>query len=295
MTGDGAGAGTGTGRDGAGAGRDGAGRGDGTALPASVEAAWGLRERPSKGPKPGIGVDRIVSAAVDVAAAEGLGAVSMGRVAKELGVSTMSLYRYVAAKSDLYLLMQEVAVGPPPPPPPPGAEWRGAITAWAVAQRERLRGNPWVLQIPISGPPATPHSVAWWERGLVALESTGLDDGDRLSVIMLINGFVRHEAMVAVDLGLAVANSGGDPEAFMRRYVATLERLADPERHPSVTRLLRSGMFLEDDDPDYDFKFGLGRILDGVEELMRQRGVTAADQRPKGEREQGEREKEGRA
>ncbi|MEU9605111.1 TetR/AcrR family transcriptional regulator [Streptomyces sp. NPDC048057] len=261
--------------DGEGAGRGGGGRDDGTALPASVEAAWGLRERPSKGPKPGIGVDRIVAAAVDLAAAEGLGAVSMGRVAKELGVSTMSLYRYVAAKSDLYLLMQEVAVGPAPPPPPPGTDWREAVTAWAAAQRDRFRGNPWVLQIPISGPPATPHSVAWWESGLVALEGTGLDDGDRLSVIMLINGFVRHESMVAVDLGVAIANGGGDPEAFMRRYVATLELLADPERHPSVTRLLRSGMFLEGDDPDYDFRFGLGRILDGVEELRRERGVVS--------------------
>jgi hypothetical protein len=88
----GAGSKSGTGR----AGRAG-GTGGETGLPASIEAAWGLRERPAKGPKPGLSLDRIVEAAVGVAATEGLAAVSMGRVAKELSVSTMSLYRYVAA------------------------------------------------------------------------------------------------------------------------------------------------------------------------------------------------------
>ncbi|WP_239655680.1 TetR/AcrR family transcriptional regulator, partial [Streptomyces sp. M10] len=82
---------------------------DETGLPASVEAAWGLRGRPTKGPRPGIGVERIVDAAVRLAATEGLQAVSMGRVAKELGASTMSLYRYVAAKDELFILMQEAA------------------------------------------------------------------------------------------------------------------------------------------------------------------------------------------
>lgn len=98
---------------------------DETGLPASVEAAWGLRGRPTKGPRPGIGVERIVDAAVKLAATEGLQAVSMGRVAKELGASTMSLYRYVAAKDELFILMQEAATGLPPedapPPRPAGA------------------------------------------------------------------------------------------------------------------------------------------------------------------------------
>ena len=66
-------------------------------LPASIAAAWGLRERPHKGPKPGLSLNRIIDAAVRLAASEGLAAVSMSRVASELGASTMSLYRYVSA------------------------------------------------------------------------------------------------------------------------------------------------------------------------------------------------------
>lgn len=244
----------------------------GTGLPASIEAAWGLRERPAKGPKPGIGVSRIVAAAITVAATEGLGAVSMGRVAKELGVSTMSLYRYVAAKDELYVLMQEEAIGEPPAPPGPGADWREALTAWAWAQREMFQRNLWVLRIPISGPPATPNSVAWWERGMVALDGTGLDDGARISVILLVNGFVRSEATLMADLDSTVTASGSTADEVMAGYARTLQRLADPGRYPSVARMLESGIVAQADGPDTDFTFGLNCLLDGVEALVRKRG-----------------------
>ncbi|MFD9213981.1 MULTISPECIES: TetR/AcrR family transcriptional regulator C-terminal domain-containing protein [unclassified Streptomyces] len=240
-----------------------------TGLPASIEAAWGLRERPAKGPKPGLSLDRIVGAAVAIAAEEGLPAVSMGRVAKALGVSTMSLYRYVAAKDELYVLMQEAALGPPPPAPR-DADWREALTAWARAQREVLLSHLWALRIPVSGPPATPNMVAWWEQGLVALETTGLDDGAKISVILLVSGFVRSEATMMADLDTAV-RAGGTPEEFMARHQNTLARLADPERYPSVARLLGSGVMTQPDEPGYEFAFGLERILDGVAVLIEAR------------------------
>ncbi|MFF3289403.1 TetR/AcrR family transcriptional regulator [Streptomyces sp. NPDC003023] len=243
----------------------------GTGLPAAIEAAWGLRERPGKGPKPGIGIERIVAAAVSVASAEGIAAVSMGRVAKELGVSTMSLYRYVAAKDELYILMQEAAIGLPPAPPPPGTAWREALAAWAWAQREVVHRNLWVLRIPVSSPPATPNSVAWWDRGLAALEDTGLGEGEKISVVMLLGGFVRNEALLMADLGAAIAASGQTPEVVMRQYAATLERFVDPERYPALARLLGSKVLYEPDEADYEFVFGLERLLDGVEVLVERR------------------------
>ncbi|MFF3753896.1 TetR/AcrR family transcriptional regulator C-terminal domain-containing protein [Streptomyces sp. NPDC002018] len=249
--------------------------GGGTGLPASIEAAWGLRERPSKGPKPGLSLSRIVDAAVGVAAAEGLGAVSMGRVAKELGVSTMSLYRYVAAKDELYILMQEVAIGAPPPAPPPGTGWREALAQWARGQREMFHRNLWGLRIPISGPPATPNMVAWWERGLTALDGTGLDDGTKLSVILLVSGFVRTEATLMADLDAAVEASGASAEEVMAGYARTLRRLADPDRYPAVAGLLAGGVMDEVDAPDAEFTFGLERLLDGVEVLVAGRSGDA--------------------
>lgn len=251
-----------------------------SALPASLEAAWGLRQRPGKGPKPGIGIDRIVEAALAVGAADGLAAVSMGRVAKELGVSTMSLYRYVAAKDELYVLMQDAAMGPPPVPPPPGTGWREALDAWARAQRAVFHRNLWMLRIPISGPPATPNSVAWWDRGLEALADTALGEGEKISVVLLVGGFVRNEALLMADLNAAVTAGGKSPEETMRGYTRTLERLTDPVRHPALGRLLESGVMNEPDDGDWEFEFGLETLLDGVGMLVGRRGRGAGPADP---------------
>ncbi|MFJ8754118.1 TetR/AcrR family transcriptional regulator [Streptomyces sp. NPDC102441] len=243
----------------------------GTGLPASIEAAWGLRERPAKGPKPGLTLDRIVGAAVEVAASEGISAVSMGRVAKELGASTMSLYRYVSAKEELYVLMQEAAMGIPEPLPAleDGAGWREALAQWAWAQRRMFHRNLWSLRIPISGPPASPHSIAWWEQGLQALEGSGLDEGAKISVILLVSGFVRNEALLMSDLAAAVEAKGVSAREVMAQWERTLRRLVDPVRHPALSRLLTIEGMSEPDEADYEFVFGLERVLDGVEVLIR--------------------------
>ncbi|MFE3664462.1 TetR/AcrR family transcriptional regulator C-terminal domain-containing protein [Streptomyces sp. NPDC059164] len=245
--------------------------GDGD-LPPSLEAAWGLRDRPAKGPRPGLSLERIVAAAVDVASADGLAAVSMGRVAQEIGASTMSLYRYVAAKDELYVLMQEAAFGPPEPLSAleSGAGWREALAEWASAQRDRFHAHLWLLRIPVGGPPATPNSLAWWEQGLQALEGSGLGEGDKISVVLLVSGFVRSEAGLMADLAAAVAARGVSPEEVTASYERTLKRLVDPARHPGISRLLESGVMSEPGDPDYEFTFGLERLLDGVEALIRQ-------------------------
>lgn len=249
--------------------------GGGSFLPPAIEAAWGVRERPAKGPRPSLTLDRIVGAAVSLASAEGLDAVSMGRVAKELGVSTMSLYRYVSAKSELYVLMQEAATGAPPELPPPGTDWREALAAWAWAMREVYHRHLWLLRVPVAGPPATPNMVAWWERALVALEGTGLDDGAVLSVTLLVSGYVKNEAVLTADLAAVVAASDDPPEEVMARYARTLRRLADPEEYPAVTRVLHSGVLDVADEPEDEFRFGLDRILDGVAVLVAGGGTAS--------------------
>ena len=84
-------------------------------LPASVELLWGLRDRSRRGgPKPTLSLDRIVSAAIELADAGGLAAVSMSRLADKLGFTTMSLYRYIASKEELLLLMVDASIGPLP-------------------------------------------------------------------------------------------------------------------------------------------------------------------------------------
>lgn len=240
-----------------------------TGLPASLEMAWGLRERPAKGPRPTLTLARIVDAAVALAAAEGVGAVSMGRVAKELGVSTMSLYRYVTAKEELYILMADAGVGRPPAPSGgAGQGWRELLTEWAYAQRAVLLANTWILRIPITGAPVSPNQLAWMERGLAALAGTGLEEGEKLSTIILIGGLIRNEATMAADMIEAMMKSGVSPDVAMAQYLRTLRLMTAPNTHPSVTRLLDSSAFTGSGEPDFQFRFGLGRVLDGLADLI---------------------------
>ncbi|MEV6758705.1 TetR/AcrR family transcriptional regulator [Streptomyces sp. NPDC051214] len=239
----------------------------------SLETAWGLRERPSKGPKPGLSLERIVDAGIAVAAAEGIGAVSMGRVAKALGVSTMSLYRYVSARDELYVLMQDAATGAPPEMPAGITGWRARLEWWARAQREVFRRNLWLVRVPVTSPPASPHALEWMEQGLAALDGSGLDEGRKISVLMLVGGFVRNEVALMADLDAAMRAGGQGPDEAMRRYVRTVDALTStaPERFPALRRTLAAGIFDAADTEDTEFEFGLGRVLDGVAVLVEDR------------------------
>jgi AcrR family transcriptional regulator len=247
---------------------------EGIGLPASIEAAWGLRERPGKGPKPGLTLDRIVDAAVRVAATDGLEAVSMSRVATDLGVSTMSLYRYVAAKDELLSLMMDAAFGTPPDEAAPGEGWRDALSVWAWAHLDVLRRHPWVLRIQMTSLPITPHQLEWLERGLGSLQGTGLAEGEKLSVVMLLIGYVRSWAGMATMVTVSSTSS-------MRDYGRLLAKLTDSERFPALSAVIADGVLDEQDDQsdqDDEFVFGLQRVLDGIDALVRARSHGAPAQ-----------------
>jgi AcrR family transcriptional regulator len=240
------------------------------ALPADVQAAWGLRAHPGKGPKPGLSLERIVAAAVRIAARDGLDAVSMSRVAAELGASTMSLYRYVNAKDELVKLMIDAAWGPPPAAAP-GEGWRAALSGWAWAMRGVLRRHPWAARVPISGLPIMPNEVAWFEQALAGLRDSGLTEAEKASVIMLVSGYVRTLAVTEADIATAVATAGAAPDEWMAAYPRMLTKLADPGQFPALTTFIAAGVFDRADDPDDEFTFGLERILDGIEVLVSSR------------------------
>lgn len=242
----------------------------GTGVPANIAAAWGLRERPGKGPKPGLTLDGIVAAGIRVAAADGIGAVSMSRVAAEAGASTMALYRYVRAKDELLELMMDAAIGDPPEFDRT-AGWRAGLTAWAMSCRDLYVAQPWTLRVPVSGPPATPHQLAWLDAGLAAMAGTGLPEEHKLSTILLLSGYVRSEATVAVDMLAAVQAVDSSLDEAISAYGKLLKLLVDPARFPALGRVIEAGVFDQADDPYDEFAFGLDRILDGVGLLIAQR------------------------
>lgn len=235
-----------------------------TALPPGVAVAWGLRERPRKGPKPALSLDKIITAAIKLADAEGLAAVSMGKVAAELGTAPMSLYRYVSSKDELIALMRDAAYGQPTPPADEG--WRARLSHWAWEMRGTMYAHPWALRIPIQGLPVLPNEVAWFESGLAAMADTGLREVQKASVAMLIAGYVRNEATTVAEI-MAAMSVVGDSQEWMLNYARVLRQLADEKSYPAITKLIDAGVFDAADPPDDEFIFGLNRILDGIAAL----------------------------
>jgi AcrR family transcriptional regulator len=233
-------------------------------LPPSLQVLWGRQQHPRRGPRPTLSIDAVVRAAIDIADADGLGAVSMSRVAERLGFTPMSLYRYVKNKDELLLLMTDAANEAPPSRPTPD-DWRRGIEEWARAIFAAFRRHPWLLQVPISGPPAGPSQLGWMEAGLQNLTGVELHEGHKLQIIQLLHGYVRGEAQLSIEL------SRPDPKAdTAAQYGAILRAVIGPETHPALTRMVDSGLLDGPTgyDEDVDFEFGLSTILDGIALLI---------------------------
>ena len=235
-------------------------------LPAGIERAWGRRPMPRKGPKPGLDLEVIVLAAADLAQGEGLGAVSMSRVAAALGASTMSLYGYLDTKDELLALMVDHACGQPPEHDT-GAGWRDSLARWASTLFDGYRRHPWAAQIPPGGVPPTPTQIAWLEAGLQCLAATKLTEQQRISTVLLLSVFVRAEAALGLDLDV-VREEVADSTEPAGTYGELLRQLIDPERYPAVWAATATGAFDDHAGIDGEFIFGLDRILDGIEQLI---------------------------
>jgi AcrR family transcriptional regulator len=254
---------------------------DPAALPDDVALLWGLREPPRRGPKALLTVDEIVRAAVAVADAEGLAAVSMARVAAELGKSTMALYRHVRSKDELLTLMGDAAVAPPPDPS--GMDWRTGLSTWAMSILAALNDHGWYAQLPLNAPPLGPNNLAWFEAGLRALDGTPLLGVEKVGVVQNLITFVHGQLRLGRDLQRGYDQ---DPEAFGARYGTLLATLIDPARFPALSRVVAEGTFSnvyeQEQDLDEDFRFGLDLFLDGVEAYIRRRAAGTASPPPTG-------------
>ncbi|MGH3678248.1 MAG: TetR/AcrR family transcriptional regulator [Mycobacterium sp.] len=220
-------------------------------LPRALEMLWG--DAPPARRSRGLSRDGIVAAAIELADADGLGALSMARLAERLGCGTMSLYRHVASKDELVVFMLSTAPGPPPSPP--DGNWRQGLSEWAVGLWQIYHRHPWILQAAAAGPPADPGQLAWLNAGLAALGGTGLSERDKLAAVMVILHYVRGAA--------ALDNEAG----YIERpdYPGLLRRLIDPERFPALSAALDDGVFdMAGDDHLADFHAGLRQLLDGI-------------------------------
>jgi AcrR family transcriptional regulator len=243
-------------------------------LPPGLDLLWGRRERRRHGPKPGLSVDAIVEAAVGLADAEGLEAVSMARVANDLGFTTMSLYRYVSSKDELLQLMWNASAQGAEKLVLAGDDWRQRLRAWAMVQRGVLDRRPWITQMPMAAPPLAPNSLTFVERGLGTLDDTGISEADKLRVIGLISSYTLSEARMAYDAARAAAKAQSATDTApvpQWSFEGLLRELVDEHSYPRLHRIAWSdeiGNAPSGYDEQEEYAFGLERILDGVQVLI---------------------------
>ncbi len=236
-------------------------------LPRGVALAWGVAVNPQRGPKREMSIEGIVDAAIEIADKGGLAAVSMSSVATSLGFTPMSLYRYITAKDDLLLLMQERGIGVPPESALEAEDWRGGLRLWAEGQLGIFLQHPWLLDIPIEGTPLTPNNLAWLDAALEVLRAQPISYDQKVAIVLTVIAQVRWEGGVQRGFTAAAEAAGASPDELDSRANDALGQLVQPTQFPQVYAALQAGAFapVPDGNP---FSFGLERVLDGIEAFL---------------------------
>nr|WP_194737187.1 TetR/AcrR family transcriptional regulator C-terminal domain-containing protein [Actinomadura sp. RB99] len=203
--------------------------------------------------------EAIVDKAVEIADAEGLEAVSIRRVASELGVRAMSLYTHIEAKEDLLDLMYDVVAvevlvedGLPD-------DWREAMIA--ITRKERAAGlrHPWMFELAGRSPRIGPNGLRHAEQSMAAAARLTDDPEEMLAIVTTVDhymlGFVLREQrlreMGATGLGEARQS------ALEQTYIA---KLLESGEFPHLRSALDTGIYNQE-----DFDLGLKWLLDGIE------------------------------
>jgi DNA-binding transcriptional regulator YhcF (GntR family) len=220
--------------------------------------------RSTREPQPDLSRERIVRAAIEIADSEGMSALSMRRVATDLAVATMSLYRHVHSKDDLVLFMIDEAMGEAAFPTPPPQGWRSRLELAARLQWRLFRRHRWLAPaISLTRPQLAPNAMAHTEWVPRALEGLGLDPSAMLHVHIVLFSYVRGLATSLEAEAEAEQDTGMTSDEWMDTQEAALDAITSSGSFTTLLRITKDSDF--DLDLDTLFEFGLMRMLDGLE------------------------------
>ncbi|WP_165350411.1 TetR/AcrR family transcriptional regulator [Xylanimonas protaetiae] len=233
-----------------------------------VSRLWTPLTPSRRGPRPTLSVDRIVEAAIELADAEGIGAVSMARVGKALGVTPMALYRHVSNKDELLARLADT-IAADPPVIPEDIGWRAGLELWMRAQIDMVVARPWYLDLPLTIVLPGPNRLRWIDQAFRLLEGLPLEADEKLALIGTLAQHVLGESRVQAESVAAGENPYEDLELMLQRW-------ADPQTYPHLFAAMATfGAPAEPTaeapaeptaEPDQDdVGFGLQIVLDGVE------------------------------
>ena len=230
----------------------------------SFELLWNVPVRTKRGTKPQFRLEDTVQAAIKVADALGVAGLTMGRIAQQLSVTTMALYRYVPGKEQLVDLMIDAALKEPPKPT--GRGWRSEMESWARAELALFLHHRWLFEATSTRASLGPNWVKWLEAAFSALSTTPLSTSEIMAVLLLIDGHVRSSAQIMV--GAKASREWAENFTRMLKTVGQGD-----SRYPTLSRLITTGRFSEPDvSLNQMFEFGLQRLLNGIESYVSEAG-----------------------
>jgi AcrR family transcriptional regulator len=210
--------------------------------------------------------DRIVAAAIRVADAEGLAALSMRRVAAEIGAAPMSLYRHVADKDDLVVQMMNTVFAQTRLPDPPPGGWRARLELAARTLWAMFRAHPWLASaLSLTRPQVMPDALPFTEWLLTALDGHGLELSTTFTTYLMLINYVRGTAVNLEAEAEAEAATGLDSEEWLQTQEAQFWSSLPPGGYPLFQQLISEEY---DFSLDEIFEFGLQRLLDGLAALI---------------------------
>jgi AcrR family transcriptional regulator len=223
---------------------------------------WTLPEPPGR-PVASLSRPAILAAALAVADAEGAAALTMRRVATELGSSTpMSLYRYVGSKDGLVDLMIDAVYGEIEVPDRPGGDWRADLESlarrtWAVISR-----HLWFGQLVHTRPPFGPNALRYFDFRFAALEPLGLDADGMGQIVTAIDGYLIGAALAVAEENRMRERTGLLTDAQLRDAAEPyIEPVLASGRYPAFARWARGHTT---NHPADGVEYALGCLLDGI-------------------------------
>jgi AcrR family transcriptional regulator len=244
----------------------------------SMDLLWGRFLPATRGPKAALELETVILAAIELADADGLDAVSMRRVAERLEMGTMSLYTYVPGKAELLDLMVDTVYGErvDEAAVDPGTGMRERLEGLARDQWAFFQRHPWTLSIASGRSVLGPNEAKSYEHALSAVADLGIPARDAVAIVDAISMFVRGAARDAAEAAGAESATGKTELEWWTERDAILAEVMTPERFPTLGRLAADGGFdVPPDTENYnvrfivdDFEFGLQRLLDGIDAFV---------------------------
>lgn len=240
----------------------------------TLELLWGTRTTSGLGRRPGLSLEQIVVAAVDVADSDGLESLSMRRVADRLGVGAMSLYRHVRDKAELLDLMIDRVLAEvrydEREHADRSADWRSPLERVARANRALYERHPWLLALVAHRPPLGPGVIGKYDAELYAVDGIGLEDVEMDLVLTLVLGYARDATAGLLAWRSLPERSGQADAEWWAQLEPHMARVLG-DRYAMAVRVGTAASTQYDgvQDAERAWEFGLQRILDGIESFVR--------------------------